>query len=84
MLLILVISLSLFASGAGYYWLELLDLYAVNLTPIIFLFIQLILFVHILPLEDIEGKVLMNDEEFPRFYRLMLKYVTPVIVFILI
>ncbi|CAI2364013.1 unnamed protein product [Moneuplotes crassus] len=73
-----------FASGAGYYWLELMDLYAVSLTPIIFVLFELIVFIYLLPFEELEIKVLQNNETFPAMYKFCLKYVSPVIAFILI
>ena len=73
----LLINLVLFASSAGYWWLEIVDHYASGVNLIIFLFIQIIVFVYILPLSDMEKKINNYGEKFPKLYDFSLKYICP-------
>ena len=73
----LIINLVFFASGAGYYWLEAVDHYATGINLVVFLFVQLIALVYLLPVSDLEKKVNAYGEHFPKLYHICLKFVCP-------
>ena len=75
----LFMNLVFFASSAGYCWLETFDHYASGINLIIFLFIQIIVFVYILPLSDMEEKINKYGEKFPKLYDFSLKYICPIL-----
>jgi solute carrier family 6 (neurotransmitter transporter, taurine) member 6 len=77
--LILVIDIVLIASNAGYHWIDFFDHYVVGINLVVSLTIQLIIFGHYLPIEDIEDRVESMGEKFPKIYKFLLKYVTPVV-----
>jgi SNF family Na+-dependent transporter len=83
-IIILIIDLIFFASDAGYYWLELFDHYTIGLNLLIFLYIQMLVIRHYLPLENLVLRVSKFGETFPPFYLTMIKYVNPVVIPILI
>ena len=64
----LIFNLIFFASGAGYYWIEMVDYYSAGINLVAYLFLQLIAFVYLLPLSDLEKKVNEYGEKFPKFY----------------
>lgn len=76
-LFILVINLVFFASSAGYYWLETVDHYATGVNLVVFLFIQLIVWVYMLPISDLAEKVYKHGERFPTLYMISFKYISP-------
>lgn len=76
-LVIFIIDIALFASSAGYYWLETVDHYATSVNLVVFLFFQLIVMVYMLPISELVKKVYKFGEEFPRLYLLPLKLVCP-------
>jgi SNF family Na+-dependent transporter len=82
--MILVINLGIFATDAGYYWLKLLDHYTVGINLTIFFLIQIIIFAYCLPIEDLEQRVEDYGETFPTIYKLMIKYICPVVAVILV
>ena len=73
----LIINLVFFASSAGYYWLEAVDHYATGINLVVFLFVQLIVLVYLLPVSDLEMKVNAYGEHFPKLYDICLRYVCP-------
>ena len=75
---VLFFNLVLFASSAGYYWLETVDHYATGINLVAFLFVQLIVLVYMLPISDLEKKVNSYGEKFPKWYDICLRYVCPV------
>lgn len=68
--IILLIDIALLASNAGYHWVDFLDHYVVGINLVISLTLQLIIFGHYLPLEDMEQRVELMGENFPRVYKI--------------
>jgi len=80
---ILLINCVIFASSSGYFWLEMVDHYASGVNLIIFLFLQLIVFVYLLPLEDLKDRVNLYGEKFPDLYEIPLKIICPIFALLL-
>jgi len=78
-IVILIIDILLIASDAGYHWIKFFDHYVVGLNLVIWITLQIIIFAHYLPIEDIEARVESKGEKFPWIYKIMLKYITPVL-----
>jgi SNF family Na+-dependent transporter len=83
-IVVLFINLVFFASDAGYYWLGLFDHYSITLNVIVFLYIELYVFTHYLPLENLKMRLRENNEKFPYFYDLMITKVNPIVITVLI
>lgn len=75
--MIFLINITLFASSAGYYWVETVDHYATSINLVVFMFFQLIVTVYLLPLADLEKRVNHFGEQFPSIYHFPLKYICP-------
>lgn len=81
---ILVINLALFATDAGYYWLEIFDHYTIGMNLTVFFLIQIVIFCYYLPIEDLEERVDEYGETFPALYTVILKYLCPVVAAVLV
>ncbi|CAI2364268.1 unnamed protein product [Moneuplotes crassus] len=77
-LIILLINLAFFASSAGYYWLKYVDHYATSINLVVFSFVQIVLFVYFLPIEDLIEKIKKFGEATPKLYIFCLKYICPI------
>ena len=77
-LTIFVIDIALFASSAGYYWVEYVDQYATGINLVVFLFFQLYALVYMLPISNLVEKVGKFGEKFPKMYLFPLKIICPV------
>ncbi len=75
--IILALNLTFFASSAGYYWIQYMDHYATSVNLVIFLFVQFLVLVYMLPLSDLVERVQDFGESFPKIYVLFLKYICP-------
>jgi hypothetical protein len=80
---VFVINIVLYSSSAGYYWLETVDHYALSINLVVFLFIQLIVMVYMLPISQLVDKIQKFGEDFPKMYLFLLKYVCPVLALLL-
>ena len=76
--IIFLIDITLFASSAGYYWVEIVDHNSTAVNLPIFLFFQIIFYAYLLPLENLAVKVEAHGEKFPRIYSIFLKVVCPI------
>ncbi|CAI2364277.1 unnamed protein product [Moneuplotes crassus] len=76
-LIILLLNLTFFASSAGYYWLKYVDHYSTSINLVIFSFIQIVLFVYLLPIEDLVERVKKFGETTPKLYIFCLKCICP-------
>lgn len=56
----------------------MVDHYASGINLIVFLFIQLIVFVYLLPLSDLEKRINQYGETFPNVYKYSLKILCPI------
>ncbi|CAI2364123.1 unnamed protein product [Moneuplotes crassus] len=77
-LIILILNLAFFASSAGYYWLKYVDRYSATINLVVFSFVQIVLFVYFLPLEDLLKRIKKFGETTPKLYVICLKYICPV------
>lgn len=68
MTIILGLNVGLFATDAGYYWLDIFDHYTVGINLTIFFLIQIIIFVYYLPLEDLETNLEDYGDSIPEIY----------------
>lgn len=67
-LAILILNLVFFSSTAGYYWVETMDHYAAGFNLMLFMFMQIIVWVYMLPISKLVEKVKAHGEIMPEFY----------------
>lgn len=81
---ILVIDIGILATSAGYYWVDLLDHYVVGLNLIVVLLLQTLILGHVLSFENIEARLAIHGEDCPHMYKILYKYITPVVLLLLV